>query len=591
MVPSAAFNDSKTSREMGLGSLLVRTSLGVLVITLALQIWRPFFYLTEDSFTGFFPVAVQVCRAIWSGGSITANPYLYGGTGGLLTDPSSLGLWSPWLFIFSPVALTGMRDALVDLVSLGNSFVIAGAFASSASYLRKRLGLVYSDYLILFAALSYTFTPINLVMGSSWVGFLNAQVVYPVLLAAVHARRAWKGIAALSAAYLYGLIGGHAHPTIMAVFFGAFLAGGIAWAARSWRPLAIFAGAGAVCVVALAPVLLSTFAGFSGIARSSGFTPEASVVGRVPFDVLVNSLLFGPVSTFWHPAENVFEMAPGFVMAQGFSVVNLAALIATCLALRHRRFGRYSVVFVFLLGLTMLWIVHPPLVSFVHNHLPLLKSLRWPFRECTILLFSLHALLLWHADELRRLARPIRAMPFAVGVGAFALLALCPPPAFSSMELDRQLVLSGEADRYWAKIRNSTPASEPVRIVIGASPKLILDGWNNFPMSVLGGYNFASLFQVTSVSGYRGNSPATQFYRGIYPLHWGGIFAEQVARELYAQEPGLTLVILHEFIVPRWSLTNRHGVRWFAIDRSTGMVIEQAGNPKRDNAAKQDEQE
>ena len=553
------------------------TLLGVLAITVLLQIWRPYFYLTDDSFTGFFPVAVDTARSLWAGRPIVVNAHIFGGNYDMLHDPACIALWSPWLFLFSPLALTRQYTLIVDAISLANSCTIGAAFAGSMLFLRRRLNLATSDWAIVVATLSYTFTPYNLLIGSSWLGFLNAQTVFPIAVAASFARRWWLGSLCLAPAFIFGLVGGHLHPTIMAALFGGLMVAALSFARRSWTPLVAFGCGGLMAMLLISPLLWPAFQGFGQAQRSVGMTVEGAAAQNVPVDLLVESFLFGPLAGLWSPGMPIFESEPLFGLGLAFSLINIPAIVAVLIAFRNGKFDRISGALFALLLLAAVWTVHPDWLAYLHVHIPLVKSLRWPFRELPIILFVAHVLFVLNVPVLHDLARPFRLAIFGLGVASFSLILLNNAPSLNVLPLDRRLVLSGEADRYWAMLKATSPA--PLKIVVGTKGMLIRYANERVPYSVLGAYNFAALFDVIHVSGYSVTVPAPQRFSPMRPSHWSGIFRDVHAIKFADQTPGLTLVLLRRVEVIRWTVATPERERWFRFDDDSGTIIEEQGPP------------
>src|SRR6202012_6000695 len=104
-----------------------------------------------------------------------------------------------------------------------------------------------------------------------------------------------------------------------------------------------------------------------------------------------------------------------------------------------------------LIALAVGMVIRPLWVSEIMIHLPLLKSMRWPFREILQMQFFLHLfLVLRHSGE-AKLFRT--ACAFAGSVVFLLPLPYLSAPTFLSQQLDRSLVFSGRADLYWKQVR------------------------------------------------------------------------------------------------------------------------------------------
>ena len=306
-------------------------------------------------------------------------------------------------------------------------------------------------------------------------------------------------------------------------------------------------------------------------------TVEGAAAQNVPVDLLVESFLFGPLAGLWSPGMPIFESEPLFGLGLAFSLINIPAIVAVLIAFRNGKFDRISGALFALLLLAAVWTVHPNWLAYLHVHIPLLKSLRWPFRELPIILFAAHVLFVLNVPVLHDLTRPFRLAIFGLGVASFSLILLNNAPSLNMLPLDRRLVLSGEADRYWAMLKATSPA--PLKIVVGTKGMLIRYANERVPYSVLGAYNFAALFDVIHVSGYSVTVPAPQRFSPMRPSHWSGIFRDDHALKFADQTPGLTLVLLRRVEVIRWTVATPERERWFRLDDDSGTITEEQGPP------------
>jgi hypothetical protein len=163
----------------------------------------------------------------------------------------------------------------------------------------------------------------------------------------------------------------------------------------------------------------------------------------------------------------------------------------------RRKFSRLEIVLVVLALVVAVFAVRPVWLAIILSHLPLYRSLRWPFRETYIFLFFVHLFIA---------LRPVTMKPrtFAISgiVGAavfFASLMAAGPWSFSPMQIDRELLMTGKADAYWARLK---PEFGPDDYLITLVEPYFSERQHEIPYTLLGAFNFPSLFKVHSISGY-----------------------------------------------------------------------------------------
>jgi len=123
--------------------LLIRTLLATLALFLALEIWRPYYFLTDDNLSAGLPFLTEMGRHLKSGQSPFYSDYLFGGHYNLLRDANYFS-WSPIYFIVSLLADTPGRFAMLDLIALFNILLSAAGFALLAA--RTVTGLIHGTF-------------------------------------------------------------------------------------------------------------------------------------------------------------------------------------------------------------------------------------------------------------------------------------------------------------------------------------------------------------------------------------------------------------------------------------------------------------
>lgn len=510
------------------------TALLALLGALALQLWRPCFFLTDDTLSGWLPVAVEAYRRMWEGRSPLINDYLFGGNFHLLLDPGTFSLWSPWSLLASILAKTRWYYLLADVVGTLDLVTIAGAFCWAGLRLKQHLGLPISRGVLVLASLSYAFTPFNFIVGASWIGFLNAPAAFPVIFAALFETSFRRGILLVTGALLYALMGGHTHPFMALLVFSSLLVVGVSMVQRHARPMAIWAVGGVLALGCILPLLWPALQGFGESGRSGGLTLARASASKLEMGSLWSSFLFGPGSFAFLKGIRIDLSDPVYNLAIAFSLTNIPLVY---LLLSRRRWTALEGLAAGGALVAAVCIVRPVWLGEILLRLPLLRSLRWPFREVSVLLFFTHLLFL-----LRYRGWPQRLPGLLLGAitgGTFALTFLCVAPTFWLFEVDRRLIMSGAADRFWSEVKAAHEPG-PLHIVPAVPPRVMMAARPEVPFTLLGGYNHASLFRVVSPGGYSPTPPPTGRWvgdMGVVPYFWGGVFDDAAADAIANRHP------------------------------------------------------
>ena len=536
---------------------LVRTLLLVVLATAALEAWRPLFYLTDDNLTGYLPVVTDWCRRLWHGSWAFE-----------VRDPSVLTVFSPWLFLFSWLALTPAWFALVDVVSLCNSLAIAAAFCWSALWLRQHFKLDAPDWLIVLLSVSYTFTPFNLLIGSSWLGFYNAEASFPLIVVGFFHPSARKAVALSAAALCYALLGGHAHTFIVLCLFAGLASLIVAVFERSVRPALRLVLAGALAGLLMSPILLPAVRGFSVSPRAQGVAVAAASMSSLDFDELVLSYLIGPASRAFssgismHGADRVYNLSIAFSLANVLLLLILARL---------RKLDALLAALLVSFVAAALLVMRPPWLGHAIARAPLLRSLQWPFREIWVLHFAAHtAGLLTFRSTLTRTSRWA-----ALSIGSLlfaAVFVVNRAPTLYLFELDRRLIVTGVAERYWAGLAQEL--AQPLIVVSGIEPAHRYSDREKIPFALLGTFNYGSLYGYEPRQGYTfTKTVGPEDPSKPRPYDFSGAYTLAQARRLARENPALTHVELWQVNPPEWSVAARGRLRRYRYVPETEEVV------------------
>ena len=194
-------------------------------------------------------------------------------------------------------------------------------------------------------------------------------------------------------------------------------------------------------------------------------------------------------------------------------------------------------------------------MSQIMIHLPLVKSMRWPFREFVQLQFFLHLFLLIRKPGFARRARFLFAL---VGLALYLPpLLLHPPPTFNQMPDDRRMILSGDDARYWDRVRALLAPDDRVATVI--PPEVYLDERFEIPYSLLDTYNYPSLIRVINVWGYSQTVPENKLYVHTFPAYAFGAYVPAQKPALLAERPGIKFITLESLKPLRITLSSPDG--------------------------------
>ena len=555
---------------------LLVTVLLAFVGALLLQWWRPCFFLTADTISASLPPTIEAYRRLWEGRSPFYDPYLFGGFD-LRDDLGIFSLLCPWALLFSFLAKTSYYFLLPDIVGTGSLVTAAAAFCWSALRLRRQFALPIRPALVVALSLSYAFTPFNFLVGASWIGFLSAPAAFPLILAGACEPDWRKALAIQATGVAYALCGGHMHPFMMMGLFSTLFV--VLWcvAQRRWQPLAVWVAAGALPLLLSLSLLWPAMTSFQHTDRASlGVDVHAATLFNVPAAQLAASFCLGSVSSVFLHGIHIDLSDPVYNLAIAFTLVNLPLIALLCV---KRRWNALETCLLVPLLVSVVCIVRPLWLANVFAHLPLLHSLRWPFREIAVLNFFTHALfLLAFRPPEGNAARRLIYGAGAVGTTIYLLVFLCIAPTLWLFGPDRQLIMSGEANRYWNTLKaNGGPGVGNTRFVVGAPWEALLPQRECVPFSLIGGFNYAALFRVNNVSGFSVTPPpSTQWLKrdtGSEPYFWGGVFSPNAIARICKVYPDIQTIVLHSAVpVPTWTIADGPALRDYMYDPRAGRV-------------------
>jgi hypothetical protein len=524
------------------GRLLGRTLFATLVVFLLLEIWRPYYFLTDDNLSVGLPFLTEMGRHLKSGQSPFYSDYLFGGHYNLLRDANYFS-WSPVNFAVSLLADTPGRFAMLDLSALLSILLSAAGFVLLAATVRAELGLRVSDGRLLFLTLSFVFSTFILTTGASWVNFLANQAVLPWLALGLWQTTWRRSIGLLTLFSLHQALIGQSAGTISNGLTLSLFALLVCAYRRSLRPLGCWIVANLLTLVVISPILLPALGGFFHSQRGGGLSVELLHKFNMPAALFPTSFLFG----------NYFEMAAYFahIKASSFFLFPrlptlLACAAAWCvfpLVCQRRSWTLLEAGCGLLIALLALMVIRPIAITEFMAHVPILRSMRWPFREILQLLFFFHLLLVirpWAGSVVfqNRLA----CCSFAL----FALpLLFTKPLSLNSLDEDRAAILSGRGDLFWTEVKAQLRPGDEIATVI--DPDVWYKSLGKVPYSLTGTADFPAYFRVVCLSGYSQTTPLDQLAVPVRPYFWFGAYDPTQVPLITQGRPWLRIITVTHF--------------------------------------------
>ena len=283
--------------------LLRNTLLASALIFAALQIWRPYFFLTDDNLDGDFPFFVEMGKNLLSGHSPLFSQHLFGGGYDYLRDPANFK-WHPLYLLVSLLAGTPFCNAIIDVDAFAMLMLATAGFVLLATHLRREKIIATSDGWIMFYALSYTYSMIALTTGASWLAFLGNHSALPWLTLGILQTKWTRGVGLVALFSMHQILGGHLAPTMSNSIFLSLFALGISISRRSLLPLGIWLLGYVVAVVAISPLLVPMLGGFFTSMRAQGVTLEDMQANNIPAYQFVTSIFAGMDVWLGHPMRH-----------------------------------------------------------------------------------------------------------------------------------------------------------------------------------------------------------------------------------------------------------------------------------------------
>jgi hypothetical protein len=521
----------------GLGRLCARHLLLFALLFALLEIWRPYYFMTDDNLCGFFPYLTEMGRHLKDGRSPFVSDYLFGGHYLMLRDISFL-YWHPFYVLPTFLADTPARFCIVEVIAgLLLLFGLAG-FTLLAWRLREEWNPALPDSHLTFYTFSFFFSTFLLTSGASWINFLGSASALPWLMLGLLERRVFRALLLIALGTVHEITSGFLPLVLSIGLCLTVVAAAVAAHRRSPMPLLAWAAGNLLALCLLTPILARALDGAGRAARIGGLSLDDAAKFAMPARQFGFSLLAGnwtvPLAA-WQ-GEAVLKS-----LAFPFLPTLLACAAAWCIfpAVINRAPWRFpDKLFLGACLFLAVFVIRPLWISAIMHQLPLVRSMRWPFREGLLLLFFLH---LFFVTRPPSLVRGLQSGAMIVGLALFLLpLPFIAAPSFNPLAADRAAVFSGRAEIFWARVKaRFAPGDQVVTII---PPALWQAEWPRIPYSYSGTACFPCLFQFITASGYSVSAPADQVPLRTIPYYWFGAFADGQVPELLAENPRLVII-------------------------------------------------
>jgi len=510
-------------------------AVSALIFTL-LEFWRPFYFLTDDNLNGGYPLFTGIGWRLAAEKSPFVSDYLFGGNYSLLRD-ATFFVWHPVYLLSSLLANTPAHLWIMEIPAFFFLMLATAGFVCLACSFRDELSLGLGNGWLTFYALSFTYSMIVLTTGSSWLDFLGDHSALPWLALGIWQKSWHRGLALVTLFSLHEILGGHPTATISNSICLSLFAVGIAFYRRSFLPLFSWGAGSILAVMILSPLLVPMLRGFSDSVRAEGLALNSINAHAVPALLFPFSYFFSTFAVFM-PGNYRFGMTPVYYST---AFVSCAAAWALVPALLSR--ARWRFLEILCLGLALLlavMIIRPTWIGEIMLRVPLLRSMRWPFREILQFQFFLHLFLVLRP----RGGSPCFQRWITLTGSLFFLLPLpyLEAPSFNTNWIDRALVLSGGERQYWDRVRPLIGPDGCIAAV--ADLQLIEARWKDTPFSLLGAYNYPILARVRTVTGYSLTPPRQQLYVQVRSPFYLGIYDTGQMNEIFRERPQVKCIVL-----------------------------------------------
>jgi hypothetical protein len=509
-----------------------------IIIFILLEIWRPHYFLTDDNLSQFFPILTEMGRHLKNGQSPFVSDYLFGGHYDWSRDPMCL-LWHPFFLGPALLADTSAHLWMLDVIALLYLLLITVGFTVLAHTLRSEFKLQLSDIWLIFYTMSYVFSMYILMIGPSWINFLGNQSALPWLTLGIMDRKITRGVILVTLITVHQFVGSFAGMTLSNTILLTIFALGMAVCRRSPRPFFIWCAGNLLGLLLIAPFLLHVLDGFAHTVRLGGVSAGTDLEYAVPVSIFPQSFFLGNWTELLAALEGDKSLT-----SLTFPYVSslLACAAAWCLVpalLASFQWRPIEILCLGMIGLTMLLVIRPPAIAEAIQHLPFLKSMRWPFREGMQFLFFIHLFIIIRPQMTGQLQRLIPLYSLILFVLPLPFIR---PPTLNPLAQDRLGTLSDKGDQFWNQVKLILKPTDEIATVIDS--RLWRVSALDIPYTYLGTANFPALYRIACISGYSTTSPIDRLPLKTLPSYWFGAFDATQLNTILQERPNLKILII-----------------------------------------------
>jgi hypothetical protein len=417
-------------------------------------------------------------------------------------------------------------------------------------YLRRELPLRLSDGWIMFYTMSFTYSVIILALGASWFSYTADYAALPWLTLGILQKKWRPSLGLITLFSIHQILGGHMLPTVSNTIFLTLFAIGVSIWRRSFQPVGCWIAGYALALVFVLPLFLPMMEGFFSSARAQGVPISDMADNNIAPLLIPTSVFLGMALWYIHPPEHVHVT---YTLAFGSCAAAWCLIPALASRARWRGLDLIS------LGLLLfggLMVCRPRWVTEIMAHLPVLKSMRWPFREIVQLQFFLHLFLLIRRPGMRPRVRRLTAL-FSSSLMVLPLFLYLLPPTLNAMTMNRELLFSGDSERYWEHVRLLFKPGDRLAVLIPYD--FYVQDRIERPDCLLASYNYACLARLVSVSGYSHTAPLDEIPLKTEPFFPNGAFEISQRTKLIREDPHLKLITLESLQPLRITLSSGDG--------------------------------
>ena len=520
-------------------SVLRRTLLCTTALFTILEVWRPCYFLTDDNLSVGLPFLTEMGRNLKSGESPFFSFYLFGGHYDWARDVMYFN-WTPLNFLVSLLADTPGRFWMLDLIAFPNFLLAAAGFLLLATTVKNELQIKISDGRLMFYTLSFVFSTFILTCGAGWINYLTNQAVLPWLALGLWQKEIRGSLGLLILFSLHQALGGQLAATISNGLVLTIFSILTCCYRRNWQSLILWTTANLITLAVISPLLTPSLDGFFHSQRGGGLSVQELTKFAMPAELFPISFLLG----------NFFEMIAYFAHLQDASLfffprmpTLMAFAAAWCIfppLVNGARWTLLQVGCVGIICLLIILIIRPIEITAAMSHVPILRSMRWPFREILQLLFFLHLFLV-----LRPAAGSIgfQNRLACVSLTFFALpLFFTRPLTLNALSRDRSALFSGKADRFWSLVKKQLRPGDQIATIMDPDLWYQPRSFNKLPYSLAGTADFPAYFRVHCISGYSQTPPVDQLPITIRPYYLFGAYAPDQVAALTQGHPEIRII-------------------------------------------------